>query len=51
VLGVQLVDDGDGLGNSHHEVGGYAALVRAEPGRLAGVKLFDKQDTPLLPLP
>lgn len=46
--GVQLVIDADGYGAPELKTAVYNFLVRDEPVEFAGVKLFYKQDTPLL---
>lgn len=46
--GVQLVIDADGFGAPELKTGVYNFLVRDEPVEYAGVKLFYKQDMPLM---
>jgi hypothetical protein len=46
--GVQLVIDADGYGAPELKTAVYNFLVRDDPIEYAGVKLFYKQDTPLL---
>lgn len=48
VPGVQLVIDADGYGAPELKVAVYNILVRDEPIEFAGIKLFYKQDVPLL---
>jgi hypothetical protein len=48
VDGVQLVIDADGYGAPELKVDVYNILVRDEPVGFAGVKLFYKQDVPLM---
>jgi hypothetical protein len=46
--GVQLVIDADGFGAPELKTGVYNFLVRDEPVEFAGIKLFYKQDMPLM---
>ena len=46
--GVQLVIDADGYGAAELKTAVYNFLVRDEPIEYAGVKLFFRQDTPLM---
>jgi hypothetical protein len=48
VPGVQLVIDADGYGSPELKTHVYNILVRDEPVEFAGVKLFYKQDVPLM---
>ncbi|MBA3416084.1 MAG: hypothetical protein H0U10_12750 [Chloroflexia bacterium] len=48
VAGVQLVIDADGYGAPELKVAVYNILVRDEPVEFAGVKLFYKQDVPVM---
>jgi hypothetical protein len=48
VEGVQLVIDADGYGAPELKIDVYNILVRDEPVGFAGVKLFYKQDVPLM---
>ena len=48
VPGVQLVIDADGYGAPELKTAVYNFLVRDEPVEFAGVKLFYKQDVPLM---
>ena len=48
VPGVQLVIDADGYGAPSHKTEVYDILVRNEPVEFAGVKLFYRQDEPLM---
>lgn len=48
VPGVQLVIDADGFGDPDLKKSVYNILVRDEPVEFAGIKLFYKQDKPLL---
>ena len=48
VEGVQLVIDADGYGAPELKIDVYNILVRDEPVEFAGVKLFYKQDVPLM---
>jgi hypothetical protein len=48
VPGVQLVLDADGYGAPSHKTEVYNILVRDEPIEFAGIKLFYKQDEPLM---
>ena len=48
VPGVQLVIDADGFGSPELKTSVYNILVRDEPVEFGGIKLFYKQDNPLL---
>lgn len=48
VPGVELIIDADGFGAPEMKTAVYDILVRDEPVGYAGIKLFYKQDTPLL---
>lgn len=48
IPGVQLVIDADGFGDPDLKKSVYNILVRDEPVEFAGIKLFYKQDKPLL---
>lgn len=48
IPGVQLVIDADGYGKPEVKIAVFNFLVRDEPVGFAGLKLFFKQDTPLM---
>lgn len=48
VAGVQLVIDADGYGDPELKTAVYNFLVRDEPVEYAGIKLFYKQDRPMM---
>lgn len=48
VPGVQMVVMMDGFGGTEAKVGNYGAFVRDEPIQFGGIKLFYKQDKPVM---
>ncbi len=48
VSGVQMVVMMDGFGGTEAKVGNYGAFVRDEPIQFGGIKLFYKQDKPVM---
>jgi hypothetical protein len=48
VAGVQLVIDADGFGNPDLKKSVYNILVRDEPIEFGGIKIFYRQDNPLM---
>ncbi len=48
VPGVQLVIDADGWGDADLKIGTYEALITNEPIQFNGIKLFYRQDKPLM---
>ena len=48
IPGVQLVIDSDGFGSPTDKTRAYRRLVRNQPVEYAGIKLFFKQDRPLM---